>query len=327
MTHSSDSSQEAEMAEFQSLVNTPPTYGGSSIKQLGGDTAESRPDHNVVKNPSMWASQGTGRYVACEKTYKQLPPGQYTINASNHGLYFQETKVVLDDLMTLPDSASADVMNQIEVFWQKEEHFRKYQYAWKRGVLLWGPPGSGKTSTVQMIVHSLIEKGGIAVYCDCPELAAGGLRLLRSVEPSRPIVMILEDIDAIINRYGESGLLALMDGELQVDNVVFLASTNYPERLDKRFINRPSRFDIVRKIGMPTDDARKYYISKKVPDLSEEQLAKWVLLSKDFSMAHVKEMIVSVKVFEVELEAAATRLRGMCERRVSSEDDGRKVGF
>lgn len=172
----------------------------------------------------MWAIYNGRMYAACETAVDVLPPGQYTIEFSQQiGLYFHKTDVNLDELIHLPDSVSEEVVEEIRAFWTKEEHFRKLGFLWKRGVLLWGPPGSGKTSTIQVISQEIINNGGMSIYINDPEVAAKGLKTLRSVEPHRPIVVMLEDVDAIVEQHGESELLALMDGELQIDNVVFVA--------------------------------------------------------------------------------------------------------
>lgn len=286
---------------------------------------KNRANEGVV-NSQMWAMYGDSNYSACEKAVPCLPPGQYTINTSDHlGIYFSKADVNLDELVNLPDSVSEQVVSEIESFWQKEHHFRKFGFLWKRGVLMWGPPGSGKTTCLQTISSHIIERGGISIYVDNPTLAAKGVKLLRQVEKTRPLVMMLEDIDAIIETYGESYLLALMDGELQIDNVVFVATTNYPERLDKRFINRPSRFDIVKKIGMPSPKAREIYIKTKNTRLAEGtanlELMEWVKLTKNFSIAHMKELIVSVEVFGVPLSQAVARLRTMMEYSPKSQDE------
>lgn len=285
----------------------------------------------LTMNQQMWAQYGERSFSACERAVDKLPPGQYTIAQSEQlGIYFSKTDINLDELIHLPDSVSETVINEIKAFWQKEEHFRKFGFLWKRGALLWGPPGSGKTSTLQQISSAIIDVGGISIYVDHPGVAAKGLKLLRQVEKKRPLVIMLEDIDAIIEQYGEADLLALMDGELQIDNVVFVATTNYPEKLDARFKNRPSRFDIVKKIGMPNPAARKLYLTSKVTRLiGTDELEQWVSLTDKFSIAHIKELIVSVEVFEVPLREAVERLKTMMEYSPKSEDglDRRSVGF
>lgn len=279
--------------------------------------------NNKLGNVEMWARYGDA-YKPCETAVNELPPGQYVVE-NNHslGIHFRKKEVSLDDLLVLPDSSSKEIIESLDEFWEKEKHFRRFGFLWKRGVLLWGPAGSGKTSTVQIISKKIIDTGGITVYVTHPGLGAQGLELLRKVEPTRPIVVLLEDIDAITEQYGESSLLALLDGELQIDNVVFLATTNYPERLDKRLVNRPSRFDIVKKIGMPTAKARKVYLLHKNPRLDHPgrstELQRWVEETKGFSVAHLKELIVSVEVFEIPFDVAIKRLRAMMDVKISSD--------
>lgn len=281
--------------------------------------------------PTMWATFKGRNFIPSEGAARQLPPGQYTIDHSNEfGIYFNKRDINLDDLFVLPDSATETILAQIEDFWSKEDHFRKFGFLWKRGIMLWGPPGSGKTSALQLLSAQIINKGGISVYVNHPELAAQGLQLMRQIEPKRPLIVMIEDIDTVIHRYGESELLALLDGELQIDNVVFVATTNYPERLDKRIKNRPSRFDYVKKIGMPSPEARDLYLAHKNPrlDTDKQMREEWVELTRGFSIAHLKELIVSVEVFEIPLEEAISRLRKMMDVDITSDDnEDRRFGF
>lgn len=331
------SNEVADLEEFNTKVATGNQSRPKTNHGRGGDIAEkaletSSGDRPLSQNTQMWAVYGDKNYSACEKAVAEIPPAQYVIRSSEAlGVFFQRTDANLDELIHLPDSVSEEVFKEIEIFWQKEQHFRDLGFLWKRGVLMWGPPGSGKTSCLQVVAARVIEQGGIAVYVEHPTLAASGLKILRHVEPTRPILVMLEDIDSIIDTYGESTLLALMDGELQIDNVVFVATTNYPERLDKRFINRPSRFDLVKKIGMPTDIARGTYLKAKCPRLAkpeaEDELNSWIDTTDGFSVAHLKELIVSVEVFGVPVENAAKRLRTMMNSSPKSGEDGAKAGF
>jgi SpoVK/Ycf46/Vps4 family AAA+-type ATPase len=215
----------------------------------------------------------------------------------------------------------------LKTFWKKEEHYRKFQFLWKRGVLLWGPPGSGKTSTVQIIANMIVERGGLAIYAYDPGMTIQGLDLLRYIEPKRPIVVILEDIDSIVEKHGEAELLSLLDGEFQVDNAVFIATTNYPKELDQRIINRPSRFDIVKQIDMPSEEARELFLTIKNPRLLEnkEELDKWVGDTENFSIAHLKELIVAIECLELPYEEVLKRLTSMINNEL--EEDAPTFGF
>lgn len=332
------SNEIADLAEFNERVSGEDSSDSCGTYArpravAGWSDSKKDEDKNQMKDTRMWAVHGGRNYSPCETAVSQMPAGQYTIDHSDHiGIFFRRTDINLDDLIKLPDCVSQEVIAEISNFWTKEDHFRKFGFLWKRGVLMWGPPGSGKTSTLQIISEEIVKRNGMAIYVDNPSLAAKGLKILRQIEPHRSLVVMLEDIDSIIDTFGESDLLALMDGELQIDNVVFVATTNYPERLDKRFINRPSRFDIVKKIGMPNKQARTLYLSAKCDRLAKaenvEELNRWVEASEGFSIAHLKELIVSVEVFEVDLDHAVARLKTMMSYSPkSSDNDDRKTGF
>jgi SpoVK/Ycf46/Vps4 family AAA+-type ATPase len=205
---------------------------------------------------------------------------------------------------------------------------------------MYGPQGSGKTSIVQQIINLFTKNNGICIFMNDPSLMVQLIRMVRTVEPNRPVLVIMEDIDSIVNRYGDGEILALMDGEMQVDNVLFVATTNYPERLDRRLVCRPSRFDIVRKVGMPSEAARETYLLARSPrfkDLAEKiakneecdrsELDEWIKLTKDFSVAHLRELIVSVDVFESTLKESTDRLRSMLKDPPSSGDFEGGFGF
>ena len=160
-------------------------------------------DYGVATSAKMWAVTGRD-YFPTESTTNKLKPGQYAVkHCHSRGIYFSERDINLDDLLVLPDSNSERVIDHIEYFWRRERTFREYGFLWKRGIMLWGPPGSGKTSTVQQLSNQIVELGGLTIYCVEPKLTSMGLDVLRQIEPERPIIVIFEDIDAIVQDYGE----------------------------------------------------------------------------------------------------------------------------
>jgi SpoVK/Ycf46/Vps4 family AAA+-type ATPase len=139
---------------------------------------------------------------------------------------------------------------------------------------------------------------------------------------------MVEDVDAIQQAHGEADMLAMLDGDLQIDNVVFIATTNYPEKLDKRIVNRPSRFDIVRKIGMPTAEARAVYLNERNARIAgTDELNEWVIATDKFSIAHLKELIVSVEALGQGFDETIERLRIMIDTQPDSKDDEENPGM
>lgn len=315
-----------EMEEWHKIADAEAEAARAALsdrRYTGLDDDQCGDQATVALRSSMWSKSGA-TYFPVEETTDALLPGQYTVEYSHgRGLYFRRKPIEIDSLLVLPDSTTEDIVNEIELFWTKKEMFNSLGFLWKRGVLLYGPPGGGKTSTLQLISKRIVQKGGISVYVKDPKMTAEGLEVLRRIEPERPIVVLLEDIDTITEKHSEHDVLAMLDGELQINNVVFIATTNYPENLEDRIINRPSRFDIVRQIGMPSAAARRLYLSTMNKRLRNEpeELEKWVEVSHEYSIAHLKEMIVGVEALEQDFDEVISRLNKMKECRPSSADD------
>jgi AAA+ superfamily predicted ATPase len=308
-----DIPSDSGLAEFAQLAGTKAT------------TSEGYRENNVTLRPGSLQCYEVNEpaFFPVGKTITTLPAGQYNINLDKQrGPFFHKMTTNLDELLVLPDNSCDRVLQGIKTFWAREQHFRDHKFLWKRGIMLWGPPGSGKTSLIQLLSKEIISRDGLAIFCGDPHLMSTALAMLRLIEPVRPLVVFLEDIDAIVKDYGDSQLLALLDGEIQIDNVVYLATTNYPELLDKRLINRPCRFDEVIKIDMPSEDARAVYLSTKSNHLkaNPEELHKWVKGTKGFSVAHLRELLVAVECLGNDYEAVMHRLKLMNKAKPTSED-------
>lgn len=279
-------------------------------------------------NFCQWQNYGNGIYVPTSKTIKTIPAGFYwTGHNDNIGLFLQLRKIINDGIVYMPDSASAKVLASMEKFWNSKARYDRFNLLFKRGILLWGPPGSGKTITVRQLAQQVVDRDGIVINCEYPGQLANLLRAVRTIEPVRPIICIYEDVDEIIARYNEHDLLALLDGETQVDNIVHIATTNYPDRLGARLINRPSRFDERIFVGMPSAEQRTVYLKAVAPDCPD--IDQWVKDTDDFSIAHLRELVAAVYCLEGDYQEVLKRLKDMNER--PKEVDGfnkpQKLGF
>jgi hypothetical protein len=314
----------SDLEEFMDAARsmTPPS---NLAKAISGRSEQAAPATAEVPvgQPTQWSLLGNG-YIPCNETADALKPGAYHLTFKpNIGLHIERHTLTTDRLMRLPDSTSDLVISEVERFWTLKEKFKQYGFTHKRGFLLWGPPGSGKTCTIAFVIQQMISTGGVVFLADHPAPLTAGMQALRHVEPNRRLLVVLEDIDTLINRHGEAEILAILDGESSIDNVMFLATTNYPERLDGRIVNRPSRFDRIVKIGTPSPEARKLYLESRG---IKDDVAKWVELTNGLSIAHIKELIVSVACFGEELAAVAARLQAMARPPKSDHRDA-AMGF
>lgn len=275
---------------------------------------------------NQWSNVNGKGYIATTDTTKILPSACYRPTWTPDGaLIFLKQDIVTDKLLRLPDSRSDEVIKEVENFWTLKDTFKKYGFAHKRGFLLYGPPGSGKTSTIAIIMSDMIRHNGLVMLADNPASLTAGLAQLRTVEPERPVVVIMEDIDTIIRDYGENQVLSVLDGEAQIENVVYVATTNYPENLNGRIINRPSRFDRVMKINTPNAEARAMYLKTKIDNLVVDGY-DLVKETDGLSIAHLKELIVALCCLKTPTKEIIQRLQRMKYTPKSSDGEG-KLGF
>jgi predicted AAA+ superfamily ATPase len=265
----------------------------------------------LLATAACWAQAGNS-YFPVNDVVKTIPPGGYRCMIANQGPYLEKMQINIDNLLNLPDSATEKILEEFSQFWKLKPAFDKRGFTFKRGILMWGPPGSGKTSAVWQMTERLVkEKNGVVIFVEQPQLTVWLMGLLRRIEPDRPVVTVMEDIDAIIAQHGEHQLLALLDGEFQTNNVVHVATTNYPHLLDRRFVDRPSRFDTIMKIGMPSEDARRVYLKVKEPELDSDTIERWVRKSDGYSVAHLREICIAIQCFGQDEDAVFSRLDTM----------------
>lgn len=282
------------------------------------------------ENHSQWALGGNGRFMPVGSTVLQLPAGIYEPFAVPGMWGLEKIEVSSDDIYLLPDMATQTVLDEVHTFWQSEEKYRHHKLLYKRGIILWGPPGGGKTVAIKLLMNELVKQDGIVVIASDIALLLMCMKALRRIEPTRNLIVVFEDIDEILYANGEHGVLAMLDGEDNVDNVLHLATTNHPEKLGARIMNRPSRFDRRILVGMPTAESRRAYLEKKTNGgLSEQDIAQWVVDTDKMSIAHLRELVAAVYCLGQPYADVIERLQGMAKQ-IKSDDTGfekNELGF
>lgn len=312
----------------------PPVPYGSSVKSENSLLSASPKKEQVLRGLVQWTTSDGKTFVPASETADKITPGVYEIKHSETiGVYFKKITVLAQGLLRFPQTNSERVVTEIQKFWERESLFREYNLTYKRGIILWGPPGSGKSCTIQLIMRDVVDRGGMVVKFTYPSLFLDGIRIFREIEPQTPIVVLMEDIDSILQEYDESEVLNILDGVNQIEKAVFLATTNYPEKLGERIINRPSRFDKRFKIDHPNSESRRMYFEyligvNRIAEL-DINLDQWVKDTKGFSLAHLKELFVAVVILGDEYQDAIETLSSMREDRLDSSEDEFKpvMGF
>lgn len=255
-----------------------------------------------------------GGYKATTSTVKTLPAGTYDIQSDNNGVYVVQTLPPAGIMLELPEMRSEEVIRVVNSFWDSEKDYKEGNEfirggaIFKAGVMIYGPGGSGKSTTIKLVSKKLIERGGMVFFSSChPIVTMGWLDQFARIEKGRKMIVILEDIDSLIENYGEQSYLEMLDSAKTVDNVLFIATTNYPDKLDPRIYNRPGRFSHVIKIGLPSAKTREAYLKAILKNHRDVDYI--VEHSEGFTVDHINSLVNSVYREKKNLNTEIKRLR------------------
>jgi hypothetical protein len=260
----------------------------------------------------QWMLTAPNTFQPCGRTAAALPPGAYRCGLDCNGRpVYHAHELQVDELIDFPGSLADHILDEIDRFWQRGPQFARYGFLHRRGFLFYGRQGCGKSSLIHQIIARVVTSGHVAFFCQNPYQFIQCMERFREVEPERPMVCVFEDLDAIIEGYGDSELLQWLDGNHQVDKAVNLASTNYPRKLDKRIIARPRRFDRVLRIEAPDDPVRRAFFTRKMPELNDAEVRAWSSAAEGLPFAALAELIISVRCLGYDLDEAALNLRAL----------------
>lgn len=281
-----------------------------------------------IMKPNQWVATGSRTFKAVSVTHDKLPSGCYsiTVDRTDDQPIYMGKIIRSDNILSFKDGFVESLLSEVNEFWGKQNVFKQNGFLHRRGYLLYGGAGSGKSSIVQQIAADVIRRDGLVFVCQNPEFFSKGLSVLRKVEPERPVVCIFEDIDAIIHKYGDTEILQLLDGDNQINRVINIATTNYPELLDKRIVSRPRRFDRILKILNPSDNIRTQYLKKKLP--KGQNLKEWIKKTEGLSFAALTESLISVLCLDNNLNETVEILKDIESKEPKTSDFGKsKIGF
>ncbi len=204
-------------------------------------------------------------------------------------------KVTFNDVAGVDEAV--EELNEIKEFLTSPTKFQEMGARIPKGVLLFGPPGSGKT----LLARAVAGEAGVPFFSiagsDFVEMFVGvGASRVRDLfeqaKAAAPSIIFMDEIDAVGRQRGAglggghdereqtlNQLLVEMDGFDVKDNVIMIAATNRPDILDPALL-RPGRFDRQITVDSPDLDGRKAILDVHLRgkplaiDVSAEILAK-----------------------------------------------------
>jgi ATP-dependent 26S proteasome regulatory subunit len=200
-----------------------------------------------------------------------------------------------EDELILAPAVRSELFGWLDRFWRLSDAASRLGIAPRRGLLLVGDPGTGKT---QCIRHLITRYPAVAAHLFIPARCGGAGDpfgdMLRAVRGRRqPAMVIIEDID----RLAESGavtreyLLNCLDGLFGAETpTLWVATANDPTLLEQSLLDRPGRFDRIVVFPRPAEPERLAFLRRfSRMEISDDALCAAARASDGLTGAHLRE--------------------------------------
>ncbi len=213
--------------------------------------------------------------------------------------------------LVLPPALLDGIERQVLGVARHAERLRASGQHLKRGVLLHGSPGTGKTHTIRYLLGQLPGVTAVVISGYALRWIAEACSVARLLQPS---VVVIEDVDLIAEERGHRPgqhpmlfqLLNEMDGLAEDANVTFLLTTNRPDLLETALAARPGRIDHAAELPLPDAGARRkliaLYQGSLLLELSDAEAV--ITRTDGVTASFLKELLRRAALFAAEAEPA-----------------------
>jgi transitional endoplasmic reticulum ATPase len=298
-----------EDVDLRKLAEMTHGYTGADLAALGRETAMKAlrrylPQINLEEEriPPAVLDKMEVKMDDFLNAYKEVTP------TAMREVYIEVASVHWDEVGGL-DDVKQHLKEAVEWPLKNPEIFSKLGIKPPKGILLYGPPGCGKTMLARAVATeseaNFISIKGPEVFSKWVGESEKAIReVFRKARMAAPAVIFLDEMDSLTPRRGmgmsDSGvservisqLLTEMDGIVTLQDIVVIAATNRPDMVDSAVL-RPGRFDRLIYVPEPDEKSRlqifKIY-TKEMPLTKDVDLNQLANVSKYYSGADIESL-------------------------------------
>jgi hypothetical protein len=218
--------------------------------------------------------------------------------------------------IVLSDALRDRIDNDVVKFFSPEviAMYRSLGVPHRRGLLLYGPPGNGKTSLIRRVGTLIPKVPGLILRAsanfDSDDLEA----VVKRWSDLAPAMLVIEDLDWLLKAVNVSTFLNTLDGiSCSAEGLLLIATTNHPENLDPAINNRPGRFDVAIEMPNPDGPLRHRFLISKLPEMPHEAIASVAQQCDGLSFAHLQEVLRLSGLLAIKDNRIARSVADLCE--------------
>lgn len=264
--------------------------------------------------------------------------GIWGIKKNMSGLYLMKEELNNDNILET-FVHTEHITKRIDQFFSKEDIYKQlgFEIA-KRGILLWGPAGTGKTTIINKISRKYIEQNDTAVIIwPTDQYDPHDVKQLFKCFDYRVkrVILVCEDLGgteiAETRMRSDSSLLSLLDNQEKTFSIttLIIATTNHPEMFLGNLTNRPQRFDDVIEVGFPNSSERtsllKFFAQRELD--KDEQSIMNSKQAEGLTPAHLKEAVIRSKIYDQSISESLKQLITQIENFNKAFQKRTKMGF
>lgn len=278
---------------LQFQIGTPNTPEGTQLAQEFFKHLEA----SIVKAESY-----RGKILSLEEA-------EHSYSGESGGIAVHKLRVVERDQVILPEATLSLLDRNVIQFVKQRERLAQFKQSTKKGLLFFGPPGTGKTHTIHYLARALEGHTTLLISAEQVGLLSEYMTLARLLQPS---MVVMEDVDLIardrkdMNSVCEevllNKLLNEMDGLKEDADILFVLTTNRPETLEAALASRPGRIDQAIEFPLPDSDGRRKLVELYAQGVSlDAQCVDEIVSRTDgVSAAFIKELVRRIVQYHIE---------------------------